>query len=108
MEKLEVIKAAHLIDQYLEALSVAVTEEVLRKKLAAVRIEWQELAYSITAHVCGVETKTFLSITKKKASKRRAEDMVGQGDQVPGDLTRPAPDADTSRLPGHAKTAGQF
>jgi DUF4097 and DUF4098 domain-containing protein YvlB len=105
MEKLEVIKAAHLIDHYLQTLSVTMTEEVLRRKTATLRTEWQELAYAITAHVCGVETNALLSAAKKKASRKRPDELVEQENQGANDETRLA--TDTSRSLAHPRTAGQ-
>ena len=84
MENLEAIRTAHVIDEHLGRLAPAVPDEVLKKKVLAVQAEWRELAYVITAHLCGVESDALPgSSRKKKASRKRDEDPAEQAG--PGD-----------------------
>jgi hypothetical protein len=65
VEKFEVIRTAHLIDHHLEQLAATLASEVLRKKVLAIHTEWRELAFAMTAHVCGVEASSLPDASKK-------------------------------------------
>lgn len=83
MEKFEAIKTAHVIDQLIGNLILAVADEGLKKKILTVQAEWRELAYLITAHLCGVESGVLSGTSKKKVSRKRDErvtEQAGYGD----------------------------
>ena len=65
MEKLDLIKSAHVIDYHLQTLSAEITGDVLKEKILSVQAEWKELAYSISAHLSGVEAGVQSSAPKK-------------------------------------------
>ena len=56
MEKLELIQLTHAIDRDLLRLAAAVTDGGVKKRLAALHGEWRDLAYAVTADLCGMAT----------------------------------------------------
>lgn len=85
MEKLEAIKTAHLIDQYLGRLATAVTDEGLKKKILTLHTEWRELAYLVSAHLSGVEASPLSSPSKKKVSRKKGEGSTDQASHGDGE-----------------------
>ncbi len=88
MDTLELIRTAHLIDQHLEKLASAVSDEALKKTMLVFQAEWQEIAYDLTRLACGIEAGS--GTTRKRASRKRAgtpngETPAGDESQIPID-----------------------
>jgi hypothetical protein len=84
MDTLEVIKTAHRVDHELGSLVTALTDdEVLRERIAGIHAEWRELAYVVSAHVCGcgASSSPILSGKRKGGPGRpkKNEQVVEQG-----------------------------
>ncbi len=89
MDTLELIRTAHLVDQYLERLASAVADEALKKNILTVQAEWQTIAYTLTRLACGIEAS--MGTPKKRAVRKRSEDASGRMDETPSAETREQP-----------------
>ncbi len=76
MEELQVIKAAHGIDECLGRLAGAVGEESLRARILELKTDWQELAYAITADACGMKSGTWLDTGKKRGRRKKTDETT--------------------------------
>ncbi len=83
MEKIDLIKSAHVIDYHLTLLSASVTDDVLNEKILSVQAEWRELAYSISAHLSGVEVSVQSPVPKKRGRRKKIvepAEVLAQGE----------------------------
>lgn len=78
MEELDLIGTAHGIDHHLGRLAAAVTDRALKERVLSVRDGWRELAYALTAEVCGLEPRPALSPPRRRGRRRKADGPTGE------------------------------
>jgi hypothetical protein len=87
MDQLELIRITHEIDRHVAELSAAVSDEDLKKDLVAFNARWRELAYRVTANLCGLAPNGDATAPKRRGRRRRtdtAEEMTGAEDRGAG------------------------
>ena len=57
VDTIDIIKAAHGVDQELARLAASLLDEDLREQVLAVQSNWRDIAYAISGTVCGVAMK---------------------------------------------------
>ncbi len=72
MEKFEIVKTAHLIDYHLSQLASALTNESLKRRIVSIEVEWRDITYMLTAHLCGLEQGGSRKQTRKKGANDRS------------------------------------
>ncbi|MFQ5801397.1 MAG: hypothetical protein ACE5JQ_00700 [Candidatus Methylomirabilales bacterium] len=92
MDQLDLIKTAHVIDDQLGRLAAAVTDEALKSQVLTMQERWRELAYQITAELCGVESSPSPGSAKKRRRRKRSEVPAEQADY---------PDGESPEVPGN-------
>ncbi len=74
MEVLDAIRLAHRIDQDLGRMSTAVGEE-FRDRVQRIQTEWREVAYAVSANLCGVDvTGDTGAAPRRGRPRKKAED----------------------------------
>lgn len=94
MDALELIRTTHGIDRDLGIVGDAVRDAGLKERLLAVRIEWRDLAYAITAELCGVDGPEARLPSPRRRGRPRKSDLAASAAALASDLTgRGADDA---------------
>ncbi len=86
MDDLEVIRTAHGIDHNMAQLAGVIGDEDIRERILAVLAGWRDLAYALTARLCGVDAGPPQNTLKRRGRPKKAEEPAANGAQgVSGD-----------------------
>jgi hypothetical protein len=88
MEVIDAIRLAHRIDQDLGRMSGAVGEE-LRDRVVRIQTEWRDVAYAVSANLCGVAMCEEAAVMPRRRRRRKAEDGASAPDPAEADSSAP-------------------
>lgn len=71
--EIEVIRKAHRVDADLRQLAASLGDESLREGVLAIHSSWCELAYAISAHVCGMSAADAEQPSRRRGRPRKSE-----------------------------------
>jgi hypothetical protein len=81
MDELSLIRLAHEVDGQLGQLATSVKAESLREEILALQVRWRELAYAVSAELCGANANVVPATPVRRRGRPR------KGPEQPTDAT---------------------
>ncbi len=71
MDELTVIRLAHDVDVQLGQLAMSVKAESLREEILTLQVWWRELAYAVSAELCGANASGAPLVSLRRRGRPR-------------------------------------